>query len=133
MILGCRFLTNVADVNTFQYIAQAELYQGDTQNVYFQLTDMSVDRVEQGFSPGGRRYVPPAGTTMIVTLNNIDDALVIQREGVQPFSVDGSIWYVPILGSDGLAGTVTVAVSLTLPGPIPLGFSSSKGVMLRVR
>jgi hypothetical protein len=134
MILGCRFLTDVTGVNTFQVISAAEMYKGDTQNLYIQLTNEAVDRTDQGFSPAGRRYCPPATSTLIVTFNNIDDAKVVTRTAVQAYpTLDASIWYIPILSTDPLAGTVTMSAALTEPGPIVRTFVNPKGVLLRVR
>jgi hypothetical protein len=134
MLLGCRFLTNVAGVNVFQVVAQAEMYAGDTQNLYIQLTDESVDRTDQGFYPRGRRYCPPSGTTLSVTFKNLDDAKVVTRTAVQAYStLDASIFYIPILATDPLAGTVTMEATLTEPGPLVRKFVNAKGVLLRVR
>lgn len=133
MILSCRFLNDVQGVNSFQYIAQAEMYEGDTQDLYIQLIDASLDRSEQSFNPPGRRYCPPATSTLSVTFKNIDDARRVIRAGVQAFpTLDASIWYIPLLGSDPLAGTVTMEATLTEPSRA-LHFRNAKGVMLRVR
>lgn len=133
MILSCRFLIDVAGVNTFQYIPQAEMYAGDSQNLYIQLTDASLDRAEQGFNPVGRRYCPPATSTLSVTFKNIDDAKVVVRAATQAYpTLDASIWFIPILSSDPLSGTITMGATLTEPGRT-IGFSNSKGVLLRVR
>ncbi len=133
MLLSCRFLTDVAGVNVYQVISAAEMYAGDAQQLYFQLTDESVDRTDQGFSPRGRRYCPPATSTLSVTFKNIDDAKVVTRIAVQAFpTLDASIWYIPILSSDPLAGTVNMQVALTEPTRT-LHFSNAKGVILRVR
>lgn len=133
MLLSCRFLTDVAGVNTFQVISAAEMYAGDSQDLYIQLVDESVDRSDQGFSPRGRRYCPPAGTTLSVTFKNVDDAKVVPRAAVQAFpDLDASIWYVPILSSDPLAGTVSMSAVLTEPGRT-LRFAFAKGVVMRVR
>jgi len=133
MNLSCRFLTDVAGVNTFQYIAQAEMYQGDDQQLYIQLIDASLDRSEQTFNPPGRRYCPPAGTTLSVTLKNINDAKKVVRSAVQMFpTLDASIWRVPLLGTDPLSGTVMIDATLTEPSRT-LHFINAKGVILRVR
>jgi hypothetical protein len=133
MLLGCRFLTNVAGVNVFQYTAQAEMYEGDTQNLYIQLTDESVDRTDQGFYPRGRRFCPAAGSTLSVTFKNQDDAKKVVRSAVQAFpTLDASIWYIPILSTDPLAGTVAMEATLT-QGGVQTKFVNAKGVILRVR
>jgi len=133
MILSCRFLTDVAGVNTYQYIAQAEMYQGDVQDLYIQLTDAAIDRTEQGFNPPGRRYCPPAGSTLSMVFKNIDDAKTVTRSAVQAFAtLDASIWRIPLLATDPLAGTVTMLATLTEPSRV-LHFVNQKGVLLRVR
>jgi hypothetical protein len=133
MILGCRFLTDVAGVNTFQVISAAEMFKGDTQNLFFQLTDEAVDRTDQGFSPRGRRYCPVPESTLVVTFKNLDDAKVVTRPAVQAFpQLDASIWYVPILATDPLSGTVAMSMVLTEDG-IAKTFTNAKGVLLRVR
>jgi hypothetical protein len=109
------------------------MYQGDTQDMYIQLVDASLDRNEQGFTPPGRRYCPPAGAALSVTFKNIDDSKKVVRAGVQAFpTLDASIWYVPLLGTDPLAGTVTMEATLTEPSRT-LHFRNAKGVLLRVR
>ena len=133
MLLNCRFLNDVQGVNSFSYIAQAEMYQGDTQDLYIQLTDASLDTTAQSFNPPGRRYCPPSGTTLSVTFKNIDDAKAVVRAAVQAFpTLDASIWYIPLLGTDPLSGTVMMSVTLTEPSRA-LHFKNAKGVMLRVR
>lgn len=134
MILSCRFLTDVAGVNTYQVIAAAEMYQGDTQDLYIQLVDAAIDRTEQGFNPPGRRFCPPAGSTLSMVFKNIDDAKTVTRSATQPFATtDSSIWKIPLLATDPLAGTVTMSATLTMPGPLVLHFVNQKGVLLRVR
>jgi hypothetical protein len=133
MILNCRFLIDVAGVNTFQHTVQAEMYAGDSQNLYIQLTDAALDRIEQGFNPSGRRYCPPATSTLSVTFKNLDDAKVVTRFAVQAYpTLDASIWYISLLATDPLAGTVTMAATLTEPSRT-LHFVNPKGILLRVR
>lgn len=132
MKLGCRFLTSVADVNTFEVVSSLETSQGTTQNVYFQLIDAAVDRADQGFSPVGRRYCPAVGATLVVTFKNIDDAKVVTRPAVQAFPTsDASIWYIPVLASDPLAGTVVMQLTLT-EGSVVSTLVAQKGVVLRL-
>jgi len=134
MLLSCRFLTDVAGVNTFQVSPQAEINAGDAQTLYIQLIDASLDRADQGFSPAGRRYMPPAGSTLSLLFSNIDDAKKLTRAATQPFSLDPSIWAIPILSTDPLAGTVTLKATLVEPGPRTLNFGgTSSALTLRVR
>ncbi len=133
MTLSCRFLIDVQGVNSFQHAAQAEMYAGDKQDLYIQLIDSALDRTEQGFVPAGRRYCPPAGTTLSILFNNVDNAKKVTRAGVQAYpTADASIWYIPILPTDPLAGTVTMTATLTEPSRV-LHFVNAKGVLLRVR
>jgi hypothetical protein len=132
MLLSCRFLNDVAGVNTFQYASQVEVAAGDGQTVYFQLIDASLDRPDQGFSPSGRRYMPASSSTLLVTLANVDDAKKLVRTATQPFPQDPSIWSIPLLSTDPLKGTVFMQAVLTEPSR-RLSFSSLPGVLLRVR
>jgi hypothetical protein len=58
MILGCRFLTNVADVNHFDSAQSAEFAEGDTPLVYVQLVDRSRCPASENWKPPGFRYSP---------------------------------------------------------------------------
>ncbi len=113
MILSCRFLIDVAGVNSFEITDTIEWFGGDVRNLDFQLVDISVDRAIQGFSPAGRRYMPAAGATMVVTLGSVNDANKVSRVATQPFATDSSIWRVPILATDPMKGTVSFKVTLT--------------------
>jgi hypothetical protein len=133
MTLSCRFLTDVNGVNSFEYASSAEIYEGDEQNIYLQLIDSGLDRSDQGFFPAGRRYCPPDGSVLTILLKNIDDAKKITRVATQAYPVlDASIWYIPILGTDPLAGTVTMEATLVEPTRT-LHFKNAKGVLVRVR
>jgi len=132
VLLSCRFLNDVQSVNSFEPAAQIEFSAGDSQVLFLQLIDSSLDRADQGFSPAGRRYVPPAGTTMAVTFANIDDAKKFTRSASQPYAQDPSIWSVPILGTDGLRGTVNLSLVLTEPSRV-LNARFATGAVLRVQ
>lgn len=122
MKLSCRFLTNVANVNSFQYLTQFEAQEGFAGDIYFQIIDATVDRSDQGFSPPGRRYVPSAGATLTVKFDNINDAKVVSRVATNPFPNDLSIWKVSVLASDPIVGTVTMALTLNEGGVVSSGF-----------
>lgn len=132
MLLSARFLIDVANVNSYEHASAVEFNEGDTQTIYLQLIDASVDRAEQGFSPAGRRYMPPADTTLRVQLLNIDDEKKITRFASQPFPEDPSIWAVSILPSDPLKGTVSMAFVLTEEDRT-LNASLVPGLVLRVK
>src|SRR4051812_12653488 len=117
MLLSARFLNDVSSVNSFEMATAAEIYAGDAQTVYMQLIDASLDRSDQSFNPAGRRYMPPAGSTLQVTFLNVDDAKTVVRTASQPFAQDPSIWSIPILSTDPLAGTAAMNLVLTEPGP----------------
>jgi len=150
MLLACRFLADVANVNSFDGVASSvSMNVGDTQWLYFQLIDASVDRKDQGFNPPGRRYIPAASSTVSVTFTNTDtgpDVCVTEfggsrinpsvpatlvRGAVNPFAPDTSIWRVQLLGTDSLKGTVNVAVTLTEPGSPPR-VVTARGLFLRM-
>jgi hypothetical protein len=150
MLLACRFLADVANVNSFDGVAPSlSMNVGDTQALYFQLVDASVDRKDQGFNPPGRRYIPAASSTVSVTLTNTDtgpDVCVtefggsrinpsapatVTRGASNPFAQDTSIWKVQLLGTDSLKGTVNVSVTLTEPGS-PNRVVKCGGLVLRM-
>lgn len=150
MLLACRFLADVANVNSFDGLASSiSMNVGDTQWLYFQLIDASVDRKDQGFNPPGRRYMPAASSTVSVTFTNTDtgpDVCVTEfggtrfnpsvpatlvRAAANPFVPDTSIWRVQLLGTDSLKGTVNVAVTLTEPGS-PNRVVTARGLFLRM-
>jgi len=133
MPLSCRFLADVSGVNSFEYAAQAEIYQGDDATIYIQLVESGLDRSDQGFFPAGRRYCPPASSTLTVLLKNIDDAKKVIRVCTQAYpTLDASIWYITLLPSDPLSGTVTMEATLEEPSRT-LHFKNAKGVLVRVK
>jgi|SRR5438105_2818317 hypothetical protein len=113
MILSARFLNSVGSVNDFAYVQQAQFVEGDQLDVYFQLTDLA--------KPGNLRYMPAAGATLSVTVDNIDDARKITRPAVQPFPLDPSIWKVSILSGDGIKGTQNLILNLSEGGVLKHG------------
>lgn len=149
MRLSARFLNDVASVNSYEAVANIEINQGDAQNLYIQLVDLSVDRVEQGFNPSGRRYMPAVGATMTCTLTNTDTGpstditetmaprlnpsapSQVVRAGAQPFPQDASIWAIPLLNTDPLNGTVNLTFTLT-EGAKTTTFSGAPRLFLRV-
>lgn len=117
MLLSARMLSDVQNVNSFEYVDQVEFMEGDTLYIYFQLIDATQDRPDQGFTPSGRRYVPQSGSTLQVVLNNIDDAKRVTRTATQAFpNADNSIWKVQVLSGDKIAGTVQMKLALTESG-----------------
>lgn len=121
MLLSARMLKDVAGVNSYEYDTQVQWTEGDTTTIYFQLIDSSLDNSSQGFQPPGRRFVPAAGATMSVTLENIDDARKLTRLATQPFANDGSIWALQIQASDKIRGTPQLRMTLTQAGVVTSG------------
>lgn len=113
MILSARFLNSVGSVNDFAYVQQAQFVEGDQLDVYFQLTDLA--------KPGNPRYMPAAGATLSVTVDNIDDAKKITRAAVQPFVLDPSIWKLSIMAIDGIKGTKNLLLNLSEGGVLKHG------------
>jgi hypothetical protein len=121
MLLAARMLNDVASVNAYEVAEQVEFTQGDTVDVYFQLIDASLDKAVKGFVPGGRRYMPAAGATLSVKLDNIDDNVAVTRSAVQPFANDPSIWKLPVLSTDRIIGTCALVLTLTEAGKVTRG------------
>jgi hypothetical protein len=103
LVLSLSFLQDVGGVNAFSYAANLQLGAKSATTLYFQLVDTSV----------GRRFMPAAGATVTIILNNLDNSKKITRIASQPFAQDASIWSVPILNTDLLTGG-TVEVQLIL-------------------
>jgi hypothetical protein len=122
MLLSCRLLDNVSSVNNWNYAEKVEFTEGDTVRLYIQLIDKSLDKPLGQWKPAGRRYVPAAGATLQVTLHNIDDDKVItDRVATQPYSGDLSIWYVDIVSTDAVKGTVSISLKLTETAKVTRG------------
>lgn len=121
MLLSARFLNDVASVNSFEYADQAEFTEGDTTSVFIQLVDVSLDRAQDGYIPAGRRYVPASGATLQCTVESIDDSKTLVRYATQPFSADGSVWKLDILGTDNVRGTANIRLKLNEGGVVRNG------------
>jgi hypothetical protein len=132
MLLSARLLSGVTDVNTFEVVTTLEMTQGDQQDVYFQLIDASVQKFA---SPKGRRYIPPSGASLRVTVQSLDSNQTLVGSATQPFSGDLSIWkfrwplppyqnadYDP----DSVVGTFALKLVLTEPGTtLPAAWSDA--------
>jgi len=121
MLLSARMLDSVGSVNIFEYVDQVSFMEGDTVDLFFQLIDLSKDKAINQFKPAGRRYIPVAGATMSVVLDNIDDDIKVTRVATQPFAGDPSIWKVSVLASDKIRGTVALSITLTESGVVKRG------------
>ncbi len=132
MQLSARFLIDVASVNSYEVVPSVEWTVGDNQTLYFQLVDAALDRLEQGYNPPGRRYMPAATATVQLSMLNIDDAKKVVRFCSQPFPQDPSIWSVALLPTDPLRGTVSLKLLLTEPSRT-LAANFTPGLVLRVK
>lgn len=113
MLLSARMLAGVGNVNVYEYVDSVEFTQGDSTVIYFQLFDMSVSAKSDPHFDVGRRYIPVAGATLSITIENIDDAKKITRMATQPFAQDGSIWSISIASVDAVKGDATLRLTLT--------------------
>lgn len=129
MLLSCRFL-DLASVNVWRPLDQGQMVQGDDTTLYIQLYNKAVMTPSEGFNPSGRRYCPPAGSTLQVTLVNLDSNKQIVRTVTQLSALDASIWGIPMLSTDKLEGTVSVLLALTEPGPKVLHGSAFSALMI---
>lgn len=125
MLLSARMLNDVSTVNSFEYADNATWTEGDATLVYLQLIDSSLDIAIRGFSPAGRRYMAPTGSSLSVQLQNIDNAKVINRLATQPFPEDASIWAFQVLSTDLIHGSPQMLLTLTEPGRTVRGLVKS--------
>ncbi len=123
MLLSARMLQDVTSVNSFEYVDRATYTVGDTTVIYFQLIDLSKDKAERGFNPGGRRFCPAAGATLTVTIDSLDSAKKISnRTATQPYpTLDASIWSVAITSADTIQGTCAIRLTLTQSAVVTKG------------
>jgi hypothetical protein len=136
VLLSCRMLNAVSDVNHWDLVETLEMSEGSLpSDIYLMLVDESLDRFASGFSPDGRRYCPPAGSTLTVTLDNVDDAKKVTRVATQPFPGDASIWKVSLLTTDSgkVRGTVNVKLSLAETTPVARTITGSVKAAIGVR
>lgn len=117
MRLGAIFLLDCLSVNSFRESEHVEFNQGDTIDIYFQLRDMSVQSVWEGYKNPGRRYMPIDGATLSVLIDTMDqlDAIPLTKAATQPFVQDPSIWKFTVLATDPVRGTKRLKLTLTEP------------------
>lgn len=118
MNLSTRFLSNVANVNSFIYVDRPTFTEGDTSDVYLQLIDKELDTPAFNYYPPYRRFVPIAGSTLIVVLMSLDSTRVVTKAATQPFVGDASIWKFSVTPSDRLRGSVNMRIQLNQNGVI---------------
>jgi hypothetical protein len=102
MKLSVKALKNVDSVNAFQYSNQAEAFQGQPNDLYFQLFD----------EHRGIRYIPDSGSILTVKFDNVNSENIIQKTASNPFPQDQSVFKVSLtsieeIGSGGVSFILT--------------------------
>lgn len=113
MKFAVRPIIDVEDVNDYHYTTQIDGVHGDALNCYFQLIDLEKNSERLGFNPPGLRYIPAVGSTLEVTVLNIDKEKTFRRFATNPFPGDTSIWTFSLLPTDPVSCTVTLKFKLT--------------------
>lgn len=127
MLLSIRMLNGVGSVNNFEYVSSVEFTEGDAPTIYFQLVDMSVDKL---LRPAGRRYMPASGATLQCVIKNIENFdpthdHSITRYATQPYAADPSIWQLVLMPTDRIRGTCSISLLLTEGMVITRGLGSN--------
>ena len=92
MKLSAKFLKNVVNVNTFQYVTQWNISEGSAHELYFQVIDEHKEDI---------RYMPQdAPFVVTATFSSIDDNSIIVKTATQPFADDSSIWKIDLLATE---------------------------------
>ena len=92
MKLSAKFLKNVVNVNTFQYVTQWDISEGSAQKLFFQIIDKHKEDL---------RYIPQDAPFVVkVTFLSIDDDAIIEKTAVQSFTDDKSIWEIELLATE---------------------------------
>lgn len=112
MLLGCQLLENLQNVNNYREVQNLRFSQGDGPSIYLQLLDLT--QKPDGRIPG-LRYMPATGATLECQVQNINDAVTLDRFATQPFSQDPSIWLLQLLPTDTISGTANIRLTLREP------------------
>lgn len=92
MKLSAKFLKNVSNINTFQYVNQWDISEGSANRLYFQIIDKLKDDL---------RFITQATTYSVsVTFLSIDTSAEIIKSATQAFADDKSIWYIDLTASE---------------------------------
>ena len=91
-------LSNVVDANHWKFASLWSIYQQNVYTLYLQLQDIdqpegyTQDFSSQPSTPLFLRYMPTAGSTLTLTINDLNSANVVAPICSQPFSNDLSVW-----------------------------------------
>jgi len=122
MLLSALFLVDVGSVNIFRESSYCQISEGDSSTIYLQLRDTSVNTAQEGYKPTGRRYMPAAGASLKVYIDNsLDGGKVVTKSASQPYATDTSIWSFVIQATDAISGTKNVRLELNEGGKITRG------------
>ena len=97
MRLSGKILENVINVNAWKYANQAYVVEGQKNDVYVQLVDISktaeISPKSKVLPDNPLRYISQAAAIAVVAkFPSIDDASIFEITGTQPFTDDKSIW-----------------------------------------
>jgi hypothetical protein len=90
MKLTAKALQNVDSVNAFKYSSQVEGFEGQPNDLYFQLFD----------EHRGLRYIPASGSSLKVTFQNVDTSLNYDKVATNPFADDRSIFKISLASTE---------------------------------
>ena len=112
-MLGFRLVDNYTDLNRFDVVETLQFTPSQDTEIYLQLSRESSCGND---SCPYLRYLPVAGSTIVVTFENIDSSKVITRPATQIIpNDDRSIWKVQILPGETIAAG-SMIVNLTENG-----------------
>ena len=98
MLLNARILKNVVDINHFQHANQANITEGQFNDVYIQLVDLdwstkSTPEQSSAFPQSPIRYITGAAVIVVkAKFLSIDDSEEFEITATQPFTDDKSIF-----------------------------------------
>ena len=124
MRLGGLILKNFCDVNHFEYSGTHYMNEGNATTVYLQLVDLDKKICSDTQGVQYLRYMSDTGSSLQVTVNNIDSGDSIQKIATQN-ATDKSIWSFDLLSTDKI-GSANIGLQLTEAGP-----KTSTGIMIR--
>jgi hypothetical protein len=112
----------VNSVNQFSFVPQFEIWEGDSVDLYLQLSDVSV---EPYLVPTGRRWIAPDTSTLTVSIVYINSDTNADIAATQPFDTDPSIWKISLTAVQAIAGTHGLKLLVSTPivgavAPAPL-------------
>lgn len=104
MRLSAKILENVSGVNHWNYASEANVYEGQVNEIYIQLVDISkaihIDSVIGEIPEYPMRYIPQGSSIAVAAVfPALDDSEEFSIAATQPFADDKSIWKITIPSS----------------------------------